>query len=229
MSVLLIIIALIFVTGWIPLGIGGIFALRKQRRASGLAMTIIASLWCLISIIATGIGSVAWLAYNNLNYTPPETFNASAYKGKTGKIKLDGWSSNASMVVIAISKNRSKSLRANTKNGTFILPTGKYLISYISLKAGKKNWSASVYHKNSDQNSYLNIEENKTVNYPIGEPFKIEVTSKKKAGGRYTFSLSMKDHAGNKAMIYAGKKNKPAIQILDLKGKVLLEKTLEYG
>jgi energy-coupling factor transporter transmembrane protein EcfT len=230
MNILLIIIALIFVIGWIPLGIGGILALRKKQRASGLTMSIVASLWCLVSLFSIMIGAIVWYAYSEMeNHTPPENFDIATYQGKTGKIKLDSWDGEASFTIKGTGRKR---LNIQTKNGILILPIGEHQISCLSLTAKDKNnktWHASVTPGTWKNPFKIDVEENKTAIFQTGEPFNIEVTSRKKIGGLYTFSLSMKDKAGNKAMIYTRGKGKPAVQLLDEKEKILWEKALEYG
>lgn len=228
--IILIILGVVIAVGWIPIGIGGIVALKKQKRGAGLAMAIIASVWCIVAFFVLFVGAIGWLVYSEVleNTAQPKTFDASSYKGKTGTLKLDGWDKMASF---STNGSRSKRLVFNTDNGTFIVPVGEQQISYLSLSSNDENnkyWSASISPASWTKPFKFNIEENKTASFTTGGPFKVEISAKQK-NGKHTFTMSMQDKAGHKAMIYGSGKDKPAVLLLDDKGNTIWEKTLEYG
>ena len=229
MVVFFIILAAVLVIGWIPLGIGGIVALKKKKSAAGIAMSVIAGLWCFVALFIIFFGIIGWLAYQRVEETKNiETFNPATYKGQTGKIKLDGWDGEAQL---QLRSSNGKLTKHQTKNGILILPTGQHKISYISLikkSNDNKSWTASVSPGSWKNPFKINVEENQTAIFPTGSPFNVKITSSKRHG-KYTFSLSMKDKAGHKTTIYGIRRTKPAVQIIDDKEKIIWEKNLEYG
>lgn len=230
MAYLLSILLLAAFTLWIPLFIYGIYKIIRKENKKGTYLIIASASWCLI-LFGTVVLASAYITYSAFKgfRTTQKTLNfkAEEYQGETGEVKLS-YGKNAT--ISAFDTKNSTSVNSSGTDGIIKFPVGKYNFYHLSVNekdSGGNVWMLSVpLYKNF---SNVTVSKDKPLELTIAPPFTATVKSSNQLG-KDVFDFELKDSSGNPLTISGTTKNAPPkFQLVDSGGKVVFEKSFEYG
>lgn len=161
-----------------------------------------------------------------------EDFNAATYTGKTGRIVIPH---KAEATISRYYINQSNAaihvVRLNSTNGCFVAPVGKtsWYISLTKDDPDGTKWSAGASVSSND----MEVKEDQVLNLDVGQSLKASIEVKPGTDGLVSMSLKVVDQTKRLFSISDNTPNqtkfKPGLQVLDLAGKVIWERALEFS
>lgn len=230
MAYLLSILLLAAFTLWIPLFIYGIYKIIRKENRKGAYLIVTASLWCILVFSAAVLALVyfSYSTYKNIKGSHKTVeFKPEQHHGEVGEIALT-YGKNAT--INAYDKKNHSSIKSSGTDGRIKFPTGQYSLSNLSITekdSAGKDWTLSMplYRTYSS----ITVEKDKQLEIKTLPPFIASVKSSTQSG-KDVFDMELKDGAGNSVTISDSSSNKPPkFQLVDSGGKVVFEKSFEYG
>ena len=158
------------------------------------------------------------------NYPRLIEFNPRTYKGATGKIVVPTWK--AAELTLMRDDRDSGMLSVKTSDGTFTVPTGKYLVISLSrtVKHGAAGWTLS-----SSYDKPVSVSRGSVVRLNAGQQLVASVKVLQ-GGSRVNMELQILGGAGESCTISElGSSKAPGFQVLSKQGKILWSGKFEAG
>ncbi len=208
----------------------------RQRQAAYSILAALGGVVCLVGLVSIWPG-----AFNSgipapllkPSASPPASdyprfsqFDPRTYKGPTGKIVVPTWKTANLTLMREVRGSESEILSVKTSDGTFTVPTGKYMVISLSqtVKDGAAGWTLS-----SSYEKPVSVSRGSVVRLNAGQRLVASVKVLQ-GGGRVKMDLQIVGRGGESCSISEiGSSKAPGFQVLSKQGKVLWSGKFEAG
>jgi len=208
----------------------------RQRQAAYSILAALGGVVCLVGLVSiwprtSNSGIPAPLLKPSAS--PPASdyprfsqFDPRTYKGPTGKIVVPTWKTAALTLIREGGDSNGEMLSVKTSDGTFTVPTGKYMVINLSqtVKDGAAGWTLS-----SSYEKPITLSRGSMVRLNAGQGL-VGSVKVSQNGKQVNMALEILGRGGDLCTISGPASSKPAaFQVLSKQGKVLWSGKFEAG